>query len=122
MIKELICINCPIGCRLSVTQNDAFEIVEVSGNTCARGEIYAKNEIINPKRMLTTTVKVQNSLHPLLPVITSAPLPKDKVVEVVKVCRNVILQSPITYNQVIIANVCELGVDILASNEALKIK
>ena len=69
---ELICINCPRGCHLTVEKiND--EVI-VKGNACARGITYGKNEVLNPLRTLTTTIKIDDDY---LPVITSSPIPKD---------------------------------------------
>ena len=54
--RDLICINCPLGCMLTV-EMDGKEVVSVSGNTCPRGEAYAKKEVTNPTRIVTSTVK-----------------------------------------------------------------
>ena len=64
---ELICITCPVGCTLDVT-HDGGAIVEVDGQTCRRGIEYAEQELTDPRRMVTTTVRIRGSLHPLLPV------------------------------------------------------
>ena len=56
-MKEFICIVCPKGCRLTVDDNG-----NVSGNTCIRGEKYGKQEAIDPKRTLTSTVKIKSKI------------------------------------------------------------
>ena len=58
-IKNLTCINCPVGCSLKV-EMDGSHVTCVSGNTCRRGEVYARKEVTNPTRIVTTTVKVVN--------------------------------------------------------------
>ena len=71
-IRELICINCPMGCPLTVTLEDG-EVVSVTGNTCPRGDAYGRKEVTNPRRIVTTTVPVVGSKtehmvrHPGLP-------------------------------------------------------
>ena len=78
-MKEFICIVCPKGCHLKVDDNG-----NVTGNTCIRGDKYGKQEAIDPKRTLTSTVKINSKLVRRLPVITSDDVPKDKVQEIVK--------------------------------------
>ena len=75
--ESLICITCPKGCSLSITR-EGETVVEAKGG-CARGFEYAKREIADPRRMVASTVRIQGALHPLLPVYTSAPIPKAKI-------------------------------------------
>ena len=58
MVKDIICVACPMGCQISVELSDSGEILSVTGNTCKRGDAYARTECTNPERSLTTTVKV----------------------------------------------------------------
>ena len=75
--ETLICITCPKGCSLSITR-EGDTVVEAKGG-CARGFEYARREIADPRRMVASTVRIQGALHPLLPVYTSAPIPKPKI-------------------------------------------
>ena len=109
-MKEFICIVCPKGCHLSVDDEG-----NVTGNTCIRGDKYGKQEAINPKRTLTSTVKIKSSLVKRLPVITSGDVPKDKVKEIVNYLNNVEVKAPIKVKDVIVSNVMNLGVDIVAT-------
>lgn len=110
---ELVCINCPMGCHLSVTKENGE--VKVTGNTCHRGEKYAIDEATCPKRTLTTTVSIKHSIYDCLPVITSAQIPKDKMFDVMKELKNIEVNAPININDVIVEDVCGLGVNIIAS-------
>ena len=56
--RELICIGCPMGCPLTVQLEDG-EILSITGQTCKRGEVYARNEVTNPTRIVTSTVMVE---------------------------------------------------------------
>ena len=67
MVKDIICVACPMGCQISVELNDDGEILSVTGNTCKRGDAYARTECTHPERSLTTTVKVSGGVHPLFP-------------------------------------------------------
>ena len=115
---KLVCINCPRGCNLNV-ENINGEI-KVTGNFCPRGEKYAINELTNPLRTLTTTVAIKSINYERLPVISSAPLPKDKVMDAVKALKNVEVKAPIKMGDVIVSNIIGLDVDIIASKSIEK--
>ena len=53
--RELTCIGCPLGCPLMVTMENGA-VVSVTGNTCPRGDAYARTEVTAPSRIVTTTV------------------------------------------------------------------
>ena len=78
-VRELICIGCPLGCPLTVTMNGT-EVVEVKGNTCKRGDDYARKEVTNPTRIVTSTVRVTgSSMTHMVSVKTKEDIPKDKI-------------------------------------------
>ena len=112
---QLICIQCPRGCHLTVDSKGV-----VTGNSCPKGEEYAQTEMLHPMRMVTTTVKVNSQIHSQLPVITSKCIPKEKVMDVMKALKDVSVQIPIHYQDIIVRNVCNLGVDIVASRDLLR--
>lgn len=115
---KLVCINCPRGCNLTV-ENINGEII-VSGNACPRGQQYAIDEMTNPLRTVTTTVAIKSELYNRLPVITSAPIPKDKIMDVIKEVKDIEVKTPIKLGDVIIKDVLGLGSDILASKSIEK--
>lgn len=117
MTKELICVSCPIGCMLTVELNEKNEVLSVSGNTCKRGEQYAKDECTNPVRMLTTTIKVSGGSLPVVPVKTSNPIPKGMMFKCMEVINNEVVDAPVKMGDVLICNICDTGVDIVATNE-----
>lgn len=117
MTKEMICVSCPLGCMLSVELNDKNEVISVSGNTCKRGEQYAVDECTNPVRMLTSTMKVEGGKLPVIPVKTSKPIPKGKMFECMEVINSVSVDAPVKMGEVLISNICDTGVDIVATNE-----
>ncbi|PXV89033.1 CxxC motif-containing protein [Lachnotalea glycerini] len=113
--KEMACIVCPMSCHLEVTLDDNNNMIEVIGNTCKRGEVYAKSELKNPVRMLTSTVKLEGGLYKRLPVITSVNIPKDKLFDVMKEINKIEVCAPIKVGDIIISDVCGLHADIVAS-------
>lgn len=109
-MKKLICIMCPRGCNLIVDDE-----LDVTGNLCPVGKKYAINEMTNPCRILTSTVKIKSQLIRRLPVITTNVIPKNKMKEVIKELDKVFVQAPIKVRDVIINNILGLGVDIVSS-------
>jgi CxxC motif-containing protein len=118
--RTLICVSCPVGCELTVTL-DGGQIVEVEGNTCKLGIDYAEQEIFDPRRMVASTVKVKNGFHPLVPVYTEKPVPKPKIMDVLAEIRKVEIEAPIAINDVVIENVVDTGINVIASRDMPKI-
>lgn len=114
-MKEFICIVCPRGCHLKVDDN-----MNVTGNTCPRGKVYALNEITNPTRMITSTVAIESSELKRLPVMTSNPIPKGKIFDVMEEINKVRIKAPVKIGDVIIKNVLGLESDIIATRNILK--
>jgi CxxC motif-containing protein len=112
--RDLICVVCPVGCPIRATVQDG-QTVELQGQACKRGEAFAREEISAPRRMLTTTVRVVDGEWPLVPVRSSAPLPKGKLLEVAALLREVRLPAPVAAKQVVMMNVLGTGVDMVVS-------
>lgn len=117
--RKLICISCPVGCELMVTI-DGDKILEVEDNACKLGVDYARQEIFDPKRMVATSVKVKNGFHPLVPVYTEHPIPKPMIKDILAEVRKVEIEAPVDYNQIVIENVLDTGVNIIASRNMPK--
>lgn len=115
--RDLICVSCPIGCAITVELSDSGEVLSVTGNTCKRGENYAKAECTHPERMVTSTVRVEGGRLPVVPVKTSAPIPKELIFDCMKEINKVKLNAPVAIGDVVIKNVANTGADIVATNE-----
>lgn len=113
-MKELICIVCPQGCRLRVDEDNNYT---VSGNRCARGEEYGRTELLNPTRVLTSTVEVEGSHTSRCPVKTNGVIPKGKMFEAMDCVRAVKVCAPVKTGQVIIENLLGTGVDLVATRD-----
>ena len=117
-MKELICINCPLGCRLSVDDRN-LEDIKVTGNTCLRGVKYAVSEVTAPKRMVTSSVPVANLTDRRVSVKTNNPVPKEKIFEVLKLIKTVKATAPVSIGDVLYKNICD-GVDLVATSNAIE--
>lgn len=111
---ELICIGCPMGCMLTVTTDDNGEMT-VSGNTCIKGEIYAKKELTNPTRIVTSSVNVNGGVHPVVSVKTESDIPKDKIFDCMDEITKAAVDAPVAIGDVIIENVAGTGVNVIAT-------
>ncbi len=113
---KLICISCPQGCALEVTM-EGKTIINVDGAGCKRGKEYAEQEINDPRRMIASTVRVKNGFHPLVPVYTKMPIPKNQIRNVLKELREVELTAPVANGSVVIENILGTGIDVITSRE-----
>lgn len=114
--RSLICIGCPLGCAMTVEINEG-QVVSVTGNTCKRGDDYAHKEITNPTRIVTSTVMVEGSDHPTVSVKTKSDIPKSKIFDCVKALKGVTVKAPVHIGDVIVHNIVDTGVDIVATKE-----
>ena len=111
---NLVCIGCPLGCPLTV-EMDGKEVVSVSGHTCKNGEKYARKELTNPTRIVTSTVRVTGGTLGMASVKTVSDIPKGAIFDCVKALRDIDVPAPVTIGQVIISDVAGTGVDIVAT-------
>ena len=114
MEQTITCINCPVGCRMTVTLSEDGGFVSVSGNTCPRGAAYAKQECTLPLRMITAVIPVEGSRTPLS-VKTSSPVPKSLIPDVMKELSALRLSAPVRLGQVVLSDVLHTGSDIVAT-------
>ena len=110
MERKLTCIICPLGCELNVKLEEG-KVISVSGNTCKRGEIYAKNECTNPQRTITSTLRCEDGS--LVPVKTDRPIPKGTIEECMKIINAATAKLPVRVGDIIIKDV--FGANIVAT-------
>jgi len=114
MEKKLICISCPIGCRLTVFKNEVSEII-VTGNLCHRGQIYGTEEYSNPKRIVTAVVKTNSKTVSYAPVKTDKPLAKELIGELLRTLYRTTATVPIRLGGTVIDNFKLTGVNVVFS-------
>lgn len=112
--RALICIGCPLGCRLEVKIENS-QVVEVTGQSCKIGNTYAVKECTNPTRILTTTVEVENGYPEVASVKTERDIPKDKLFECIKELKNVKLSAPVHIGDIVLADIANTGVRVVAT-------
>ena len=117
-MTELTCIVCPKSCRLQVDENNNFS---VSGQGCTRGERYGQEELKNPTRVVTSTVKIRGAGISLCPVKTTAAIPKHLMFIAVRLLEQVELTAPVCIGQKVIENVCDTGVPFVVTRDLEKV-
>lgn len=113
--KKFTCIMCPLGCEVTLKLDENGEIKETLGNKCTKGKKYAAGELRNPTRVLTSTVAIEGAPFVRLPVRTSAPIPKSKIFDCMKLTEKAKVSAPITIGDAVIKNILHLGIDVIAT-------
>lgn len=118
--KEFVCIGCPLGCNVTV-ETEGKDIKSITGNTCPRGADYVTKELTDPRRIVTSLVRVNGGELPVVSVKTAADIPKDKIGECVKALKEIVLEAPVRIGDVVAENVCGTGVNMVATKNIEKI-
>ncbi|MFX1456206.1 MAG: DUF1667 domain-containing protein [Promethearchaeota archaeon] len=116
--KDIRCIVCPTGCLVHV-ENVGGELI-IEGHSCKRGEVYAREEFVAPKRILTTTMRVDRGFLPLIPVRSNKPILKEKLQEALREIALMEVKAPIKMGEVLIENVLGLDINIIASRDLIE--
>ncbi len=111
--RKVVCVLCPLGCKIRIELDEEGNILSISGNKCPRGEGYAKDEIKDPKRVVTTSVKVLDGELPLASVKTDGPIPKKYIFELMKILKNVEMKAPVNVGDVVVRNIFETNVNVV---------
>ncbi|WP_372713605.1 DUF1667 domain-containing protein [Ilyobacter sp.] len=114
MKKEMVCIVCPIGCHMEIDDSDGFK---VTGNKCPRGEIYAKEEMTAPKRIITSTIKIKGGIHKVVPVKTDGGIPKELNFECMKIISELEVEAPVKMGEVVVKNILGSGVNLVITRD-----
>ena len=109
----ITCINCPVGCRMEVT-HEGETVLSVQGNTCKRGDAYARQECVSPLRMVTAVAPVEGRDTPVS-LKTRTPIPKKLIAQCMRAVMEKPFAAPIAAGDVLIENVCGSGVDVIAT-------
>jgi CxxC motif-containing protein len=112
--RHFTCVTCPIGCEIDV-EVAGGEIISMEGNKCAKSEEFVRQELTEPMRTLTTTVRVTGARWPMLPVRTDRPIPKRLFFDVMRELAEMEVQAPVGLADVIMNDAGGSGADIVAS-------
>ena len=119
--KEYTCVACPKGCTVEV-EFEGDEIKDISGYTCVKGKEYVKDEFHDPRRILTTTVKIKNAKYPRIPVRTETGVPKNQLDCCLGKLTEVELEAPVSVGDTVIEDVCSTGISVITSRSLEEVK
>ena len=112
--REFVCIRCPLGCNITVeTENGGIK--SITGNTCPRGADYVTKEMTDPRRTVTSLVRVRGGELPVVSVKTAGDIPTDKIADCIRALKGIELSAPVRIGDPVAENVCGTGVDIVAA-------
>jgi len=114
-VREITCVNCPMGCTLSVQLSDG-QILSVTGQQCPRGDPYALSEVTDPRRMLTTLIVVPGRSRPLS-VRTRVPIPLHLIDQALAQIHRCVVRPPVRAGETVLADVCGTGVEVIATTD-----
>ena len=114
--RNLTCINCPMGCQITVTMEDG-KVLSVEGNTCPRGDTYARKEVTNPTRIVTSSVYVKGAGNgaKTVSVKTAADIPKGKIFDILEELKGLTVEAPVRIGDIVLPNACGTGVNVIAT-------
>ncbi len=125
--KHLTCIICPMGCSLEVTLPEGYtqenartvdpSLFKVSGNTCKRGDEYARKELTTPERTLTCTVAVSGGKRPLVTAKTAGEVPKEKLLDCMQAVRRLTVKAPVHAKDILVKDLLHTGIDLIACED-----
>ena len=116
---EIICVSCPVGCSLTVRQENGD--IQVTNHQCKAGIAYAREELTNPTRNIATSVRIAGGDMPMLSVKTAGPIPKGAIMAVVEAVHKVTMTAPVEIGDVVLADAAGTGVDIVATRQVAKV-
>ena len=115
---DMICICCPLGCRMTVEKTDEGYVV--TGNTCPRGKAYAIDEMTAPKRMITSSVEVKGGNYHMVSVKTSEPIAKELIFSALDLLKGVVVTAPVKEGEIVVKDLLGTGVNFIATREVVK--
>ena len=114
MTRDFTCIVCPNGCEITV-EYEGKNVLSVTGNLCKRGEAYVKQELTDPRRTIASSVAVEGGVLPLASVRLTAPVPKEKIFDVMEEIKKIRLQAPVEAGTVLVSDILGLGSDLIVT-------
>jgi CxxC motif-containing protein len=112
--RHFVCVVCPVGCEIDVV-HDGSEIISMEGNKCEKSEEFVTQELIEPMRILTTTVRIEGSRWPVIPVRTDEAVPKRLFPSIMKKLTRIKLQAPVNMLDVVMTDIAGTGANIIAT-------
>ncbi|MFP3898260.1 MAG: DUF1667 domain-containing protein [Dehalococcoidia bacterium] len=112
--RHFVCVVCPIGCEIDVVHEDG-NIISMEGNKCERSQEFISQELVEPMRILTTTMRIQGARWPVIPVRTDKPVPKRLFPRIMRRLRRIELRAPVSMLDTVVKDVAGTGANVIAT-------
>ena len=112
--RHFVCVFCPIGCEIDVVHEDG-NIISMEGNKCERSQEFISQELVEPMRILTTTMRIQGARWPVIPVRTDKPVPKRLFPRIMRRLRRIELRAPVSMLDTVVKDVAGTGANVIAT-------
>lgn len=115
--ESVTCIGCPLGCSITVEMSENGDINAVYGNTCPKGDSYARKEVTSPVRMVTSVVRIEKGELPVVSVKTQTDIPKEKIFVCMEELKKIILKAPVQIGDIAVKDICGTGVPVIVTKQ-----
>lgn len=115
--SQIICIGCPVGCLITAKKSEDGSL-SITGNTCKKGEAYARSEMTAPVRTVTSFIRLEEKDGRVVPVKTAGEIPKERIGACMEEIRHTAVKTPVKIGDILIANVADTGVNVVATGNA----
>ena len=116
MKGQFTCIVCPTSCVVHAEWNDT-DLQSTDHAQCKLACEYVRGEVFDPRRTVTSTVRVDDGDLPLVSVKTDPPVPKATMFEVMQHLAHVVVKAPVNIGDIIVANILGTGSNIVATKK-----
>ncbi|MBF0530943.1 MAG: DUF1667 domain-containing protein [Deltaproteobacteria bacterium] len=116
-MREMICVVCPNGClvKAEIEDGPVLKVVKVDGCLCEKGEQWAEQEIRDPVRTIASSVLVEGGDAPLVSVRTDAPIPLNKIFDVMAAIKAKTVDAPVSIGDPLLRNPAGVACNVIAT-------
>lgn len=115
-MKNITCVVCPNGCLLQIDETSH----QILGNKCPRGINFAIDELTNPHRSFTSSVRTILPEYPVISVRTDGDIPKGKIMDLVALLKKLIIKEYLPIGTIIVHNVFGSTINVITTNNMQK--
>ena len=119
MKRTYTCIICPNGCEVEA-EYEGTQVLSVTGNLCPKGKTYVTQELMDPRRTIATSVRVEGGALPLVSVRLTNAIPKDRIFDVMHEINRRVLTAPVQIGYVVVKNILGFDSDVIVTKNVEK--
>ncbi len=120
MKRDLVCIVCPKGCRLTL-EYEGNNLLSVGGATCPKGKEYATSEISDPRRNFAGSVTIRGGRFRTCSVKSSHSIPLDKLIRLGELSHGITIDAPVNVGDTVASGLLDGEVDLIATRKVPRV-